>query len=148
MASIIIIFGSTSGNTEMVCQKAAQVLRSRGHELKIQRAELSKPSDIEGHDLCILAASTYGHGIIQDHMIPFVKEFKKHDFSNQKFAVIGLGDDKYDDHYNVESAYILEEAIKSTNGQIISTEPLMINHNPIWQLGKVEEWTNSLPINS
>lgn len=146
MASVIIIFGSTSGNTEMVCKKNAQVLEDNGHEVKLQRAELSSPDEIQGHDLCILAASTYGHGIIQDHMIPFIKEFKKKDFASQKFAVIGLGDDKYDNHYNVESAYILEEAIKSVNGQIITEEPLMINHNPMWQLDQVKKWTESLAI--
>jgi len=143
MASIIIIYGSTSGNTEMVSYKVTQVLESKGHKVTIKRAELSSPADIKGHDLCILGASTYGHGIIQNYMIPFIAEMKKGNFKGQNFAVIGLGDTKYDAHYNIESAIILENTIKETHGNLIH-KSLMINKNPIWQMNKVTEWAESL----
>ncbi len=143
MASVIIVFGSTSGNTEMVCHKVAEVMRSQKHQVTVQRAELSEIKDIKGHDICILGASTYGHGLLQDHMIPFIKELKKSNLKGQKFAIIGLGDDKYDNHYNVESSPIMQHAVKEVGGEVIH-EALEINRSPMWQMIKVEEWAQEL----
>jgi len=143
MASILIIYGSTSGNTELVCYKVANILESAGHNVDIQRAELSSADEIRKYDLCVLAAPTYGHGIIQPHMGAFISEMKKLNMKDQGFAVIGLGNVKYDPHYNIESAIIIENAIKGTNGDLIQ-KSLMINENPVWQMNKVKTWAESL----
>ena len=143
MASIIIIFGSTSGNTELVCHAVSEVLTAKGHQVTIQRAEHSEPKDITPHDLAILAASTYGHGILQDHMIPFMKKFRQHNWKGQDFAVIGLGDDKYDADYNIESAHIIEKDIYESSGHAIH-QSLRINKSPIGQMNKVKDWTKEL----
>lgn len=143
MPSVIFIFGSTSGNTELVCSQVAQSLESADIKTIIQRAERSHPSDIENHDFCVLAASTYGHGIVQDHMIPFLKTFSKTNQAGQKFAVIGLGDSKYDADYNIESALIIEKAITDRDG-ILVTEALKIDKSPIGQSSKIDDWAQQL----
>ena len=48
--------------------------------------------DIFQTDYTILASSTYGHGVLQDHFIPYAQKLEHLDFSGQCFAVIGLGD--------------------------------------------------------
>jgi flavodoxin I len=145
MTSILIIYGSTSGNTELVCHEIAAHIEENfpDFQVSLQRAELSAVSDIAAYDFCILAASTYGHGIVQDHMVIFLKDFKKQDASGRKFAVIGLGDAKYDREYHIESAYILEEAIKAQKGEIIC-KPLMMTGNPVWKLQAARDWANEL----
>ncbi len=144
MSKVLIIFGSTSGNTELVSEKVAEVLRKKKHQVDIQRAELSKLEDINKYDFSILAASTYGHGILQDHMIPINKAVKNTDLSGKKFAVIGLGDNKYDNLYNIESAHILEESITKSGGELV-LDALKINKSPILYLqNSVTKWAENL----
>lgn len=144
MAKVLIIYGSSSGNTELTCQQIAEVLSSHRHKVILQRVENSDLTDLRKAKVCLFAAPTYEHGVIQHHFQPFLKELKDHDLKQKSMAVIGLGDDKYDDHYNIESANILEKAIKESNGDIIC-HALRINKTPISQLSeRITEWAEDL----
>ncbi len=144
MSSILCIFGSTGGNTELVVTKVAEVLKSKNHTVTVQRVENSSLDDLKNNDLCILGASTYGHGLIQDHFIPFAKELKKMDLSGKRFAIIGLGDNKYDAEYHIESARILEKIVKASGGERVCPS-LKISKSPLSQLNtKVQEWAEEL----
>jgi glutaredoxin len=55
------------------------------------------------------------------------------DLTGHNYGIIGLGDDKYDQEYNVESAPILEEFVIQHGGEI-SVPSLQINNSPIGQL--------------
>ena len=112
MAQVRCIFGSTSGNTELAIDKIADLLQKAGHQVIVQRVENSKVEDLKGNDLCLLAAPTYGHGLIQEHFAPFLTEMKTQDLSGHKYAVVAVGDVKYEREYHLESAKILEDAVK------------------------------------
>ena len=144
MASVLIIFGSTSGNTELVCDEVSQILREKKHKVVMQRAEQSSPADIKKHKFVILAGSTYGQGLIQEHMAKFIKTCSAADFKNKKFAVIGLGDNKYNTEYVIESARILENTVKNNEGELISPA-LRINKTPVPHLETtVKKWAINL----
>ncbi len=144
MAKIIIIYATTGGNTEIVCQKVKEVLQSSSHSVTLSAAEIVDASVFKDFDLTILASPTYGHGVLEPDMIPFFKEFKKQDLSNIKAAVIGLGDSKYEIHYMFKSAEILEEGLKNSGANII-LESLKINKSPIPYLDtRVTDWANQL----
>lgn len=144
MASVLIIFGSTSGNTELVCDEVSQILTEKKHKVVMQRAEKSTPADIKKYAFCILAGSTYGQGLLQDHIGKFIKQCSPSDFKNKKFAVIGLGDNKYNTEYVIESAKILEKTITENQGIIISPT-LRINKTPVPLLGTtVKKWAMEL----
>lgn len=140
----LIVFSSSSGNTELVCDEVARLLEEKDISVTIQRAEMSKPDDIRKYDYCILAAATYDHGVLQDHFVPLANALRKEDFTGKKFAVIGLGDSKYDPQYNVESATILEKIATDTGGEII-IPALRIDKSPILQLEtNVKKWSKDL----
>jgi len=144
MVSILIIFGSTSGNTELVCDKVSQVLREKKYKVVVQRAEQSTPSDINKYTYCILASSTYGQGILQDHMLKFIKKCSRANFKDKKFAVIGLGDNKYNTEYIIESAKILEKKITENDG-VLLTPSLRINKTPVLHLeDTIKTWAMNL----
>ena len=144
MAKVLIIYGSSSGNTELTCQQVAEVLQKHRHKVILQRVESTDISDLRLGKVVILAAPTYEHGVIQHHFFPFLKQLKDTDLKGKPMAVIGLGDDKYDDHYNVESANILEKAIKESHGELIC-HALRVNKNPITQLTeRITEWAEDL----
>lgn len=147
MSSVIIIYGSSGGNTELVCEKVSEVLKEKGVAVTLQRVEQSQVTDIFKADVCVLAAPTYEHGVIQHHFIPFLKELKKFDLKKKPMAIIGLGDPLYDDHYHIESANILDKAIKGSNGTIF-THTLRVSKSPLPQLEtRVKIWAEALAKN-
>jgi flavodoxin len=68
------------------------------------------------------------------------KHNKDFDLHLKSCAAIGLGDNKYDNEYNMESANILDNYITTHNGNIC-IEPLKINKSPLPHLyNNVETW--------
>lgn len=147
MKSVLLIYASTSGNTEMVVSQVAAILAKEQYRVTVQRAECSQPDDLKGYDVCVLGCGTYGHGLLEYQMEKFTRTLKAttpSPIKGRRFAVIGLGDDKYDSYYNMESAKILETLIEEQGGTLIM-ESLRINKSPIPHLkGKVTEWTEQL----
>ncbi|MBD3156635.1 hypothetical protein GF369_02285 [Candidatus Peregrinibacteria bacterium] len=144
MASILILFGSTGGNTELVCDEVLHIFKAKNHTAVMQRAENSSPDDMGAYDLCILASSTYGQGLLQDHMRAFIKSCSSKNISGNTFAVIGLGDNKYNTEYIIESAAILEKTVKDNDGTLLSPT-LRINKTPVPHLEtRVKKWANEI----
>lgn len=139
MIKVVIIYGSSGGNTELVCQKVAETLEAAGIAVTLKRVEKSTVNDI-GSGLTILAAPTYEHGVILHHWQPFLKSMKNVDLSRQKITVIGLGEPQYDDHYHIESANTLTNAIKASKGTLFC-HPLRVSGGVLGQLeGRVKKW--------
>jgi flavodoxin len=146
VSKVLIIFSTVGGGTELVVNTVTNQLTKNSHEVVSIRADLAKVDIIKQYDLVILASPTYNQGTLDDHFKRFAKDFSSQDFSNQKFAVIGLGDTKYYTEYLTESATILEELIKKTNGQI-KIPSLRIGVSPIKVLNTlVVRWAEKLAI--
>lgn len=141
MSSILIIFGSTGGNTELVTDKVAEILSTK-HSVKVQRAEQTKESDLAKYKYIIFASSTYGQGLMQEHMMKFMYYLKS--LKGKKCAAIGLGDPKYNIEYVVESAKTLETEIKEKGGELLTTA-LRIVKSPVPHLNtSVKDWATKL----
>ncbi len=144
MAKVKIIYGTSGGNTELVCQKVAEILETANHSVELHKAKSTQPEDFLGADLLILASPTYGHGILEQYMDRCLAQVKDLDFTDQSFAVVGLGDMKYDEDYFIESAKILTEFMESRGAKSLLA-PLMIARSPIPQLEtRVVLWANQL----
>jgi flavodoxin len=145
MASVLIIFGSTGGNTELVTDKVSEILRSGGHKVVVQRAEESDVSDLKKLKYCVFASSTYGQGLLQDHMLKFFKKgVMKASLKGKKCAVIGLGDSKYNIEYVIEAANILEKGIKKLEGELI-VPALRVHKTPVPLLNTaIQGWAKKL----
>ncbi|MBI5414608.1 flavodoxin domain-containing protein [Candidatus Peregrinibacteria bacterium] len=142
MKSVLIIFGSTGGNTEIVVDFVGNILTQKTHAVQIERVEKSVISDLEKYDVTILAAPTYGHGVMQPDFVPFLQTLKNTNLAGKKFAIIGLGDPKYEKEYHLESAKMLEETVKKQGG-ILVVQSLRITKSPVPLLdGKITDWTN------
>lgn len=140
MSTIIIIYSTIGGNTELAVKRAQQEFERFDYQVELKRVDIAKANDITNCDLTVLASPTYGQGTVEDHFKPFLSELKSIDISTQKFAVIGLGDNKYYPEYLTESAGILEEEIKKYGGNIIAP-PLRIGMPPLKFIDKlVPSW--------
>lgn len=142
MTKIAIVYGTSGGNTRLVCQKIAKVLEKKGHTVDMHRVIETSEHVFDEYKTFILASPTYGHGLLDPHIIPFYESLEGNiDLSKKQFAVVGLGDDKYDADYNVESVHILTDFAKRHGGKIIF-EPLFVNRCPIPALQTiVQDWS-------
>ncbi len=144
MKLVRIIYSSISGNTELVCQKVAEILKQNGLAVtleKCQTADLKHLLDCEG---LVFACPTYAHGELQVYFEQFLAKISELNCDQKPVGVIGLGDSKYDDDFNVESAVILSKWFADHDANEL-IEPLKINKCPIPQLNeKVKIWSEQL----
>lgn len=146
MASILIVYGTGGGNTEIVCQKVVQTLSEfSDSEVKLVKAKIVNIEDIVASDILILASPTYGHGQLERYMEKLVNKCLKADIDldGKKAAVIGLGNALYDSDYFLESSKILINFLIESGAEVV-VEPLLVSKSPIPFLKDVvPEWTKS-----
>jgi flavodoxin I len=142
MKSVIIVYSSIGGNTELTVQKVQNLLSS-SIDLTVKRVDTTNPEEFENQDCIILACPTYGQGSLETHFEKFLKSAKSQ-ITGKKFALIGLGDSKYYPEYLTESGTIMEEYITANGGELL-VPTLRIGMPPIKFIEKlVPRWTNTL----
>jgi flavodoxin len=142
MSKIFIAYSSIGGNTELTVQKLVELIQDRV-EVNLKRVDVATEEDINNADCVIFASPTYGQGALEIHFETYLKKIKNL-INNKKFAVIGLGDSKYYPEYLTESGAILEEFIKTNNGQLVQPA-LRIGMPPIKFIDKlVPRWAENL----
>lgn len=144
MKNIKIIYGTTGGNTLLVCQKLQTFFLEKKQKTILKNCEDCTKEDLYNNDLLILASPTYGHGLLEPNFQKFFLKIQEEDLKQQKCAVITLGDPKYDIDYFLESGQILSKYIESHNG-ILITDSLKIAKNPMTYLNSwIEKWGQTI----
>ena len=98
MSAILIVYGSTTGNTESVAERVASTLSKAGHEVSLKNAADVAPKGLaDGVDLVLLGSSTWGDDDIelQDDFVPLFENLEDAGLSGRKVAVFGCGDSSY-----------------------------------------------------
>ncbi|MBL4694626.1 flavodoxin family protein [Candidatus Gracilibacteria bacterium] len=139
MSKVHIVYGSCSGNTQMVCEKIAETLAAK-HEVKLFKAMATEPEDLKGFDVLIMAAPTYGHGEMEMYMERLMIKMKDFDLKGAKCAIIALGDPKYEEDYHLETAKMLKDWLKAKGAEILGM-PLRVSKSPVPHLdGYIKMW--------
>jgi len=140
MAKVLIVYGSTTGNTEMVAEELSDNLGD--HELEVQDVAETSPEDLTAYDLLVLGSSTWDDGLLQPDFREFVEDLDV-DLSGKKVAIFGLGDSNYPDF--CEAANILEEKVSAMKGEL-AVDTLRIDGFPDEPENetKVEAWAAEL----
>ena len=102
MNTATILFGTETGNAEMVADELLTALEPFGFTGEVHSMGDYPVEDLCGQQMVILITSTYGEGDLPDTAIPFFDALKqqKPDFSSTRFAAFGLGDSSYDTYNN------------------------------------------------
>ncbi|MCK4851685.1 MAG: flavodoxin [Candidatus Omnitrophica bacterium] len=137
MKKTIIVYGSTTGNTEVMSQRVEGVLRDSGMDVTLKEVRAIAPEALTGYDVIIFGCSTWGDGELQDDFIPFKKKIREAGFEGKKAAVFGPGDSMYPQF--CKAVDILEQVLKSCGADMI-IESLKIDGDAIFQLNKIEKW--------
>lgn len=144
MSKMLIIYGSTTGNTEQVAEWIGAVLKPKGHVVRIKNVTDAHIEDLEkDHDLILLGVSTWGDDDVefQEDFVPFYDELDRAQLKGRKVALFGCGDSGYE-HFC--GALDLLEAKMEEPGAIIVNEPLRIDGEPVEVLRKITSWAEEV----
>ena len=111
---IKLIYGSDTGNTELVTEDLVKLL---GDVEVTTVADLT--SEDWDHDKFILGIPTWYDGELQSDWEDYFNEFKTIDFTDKTVAIFGLGDQLGYDEWFCDGIGILAEVILKNGGRVI-----------------------------
>jgi len=144
MGKALIIFGSTTGNTEITADLIKETLGENGMETEIKNVTDASVSDLNGgHDLILLGCPAYGDDEVelQEDFEDFYQNMTGLDLSGKKFAVFAPGDSSYE-HF-CGTVDFLEEEISGMHGKIVA-DGLKIDGDPDDAVDEIKEWSAGL----
>lgn len=137
---VVIIYASISGNTELVCETVAGILKENEVETVLKRAETASIEDIRENSYFILATSTWEHGEMNPFFDSLFEEIQKEDLTKKYSGFIGCGDNRYEPVFFNEGIKIIEQTFVKNNGIKLHTL-LLINKSPYPYLNTtVKDW--------
>jgi MioC protein len=100
MTDLQIVFGTESGNAEMVADEIAEALGSHGITATVADLRDTSPDSLAGTAF-VLISSTYNEGDLPASAEPFFEALisEQPDLHGTRFAAFGLGDSTYE-HYS------------------------------------------------
>lgn len=144
MAKALIIYGSTTGNTENVAKQIGKVLTQGGHEVCLQDVRNAKVEEMgNGYDVTVFGSSTWGDAEIefQEDFAPFFDDMHKADLKGKKVAVFGCGDSSYT--FFCGAVDSLQEKVEAMGGLIVN-DPLKIDGDPGDASGDIDSWAKEI----
>jgi flavodoxin short chain len=132
MGSALIIFGSTTGNTEFTAETIESVLSGKGLDTTLKNVTDAELDDLKGsHDIILLGASTWGDDEIeiQEDFEPFYEAMENGGLSlnGKKMAIFGCGDSSYE--YFCGAVDVIEERVTDLGADVV-TASLKIDGDP------------------
>lgn len=119
MARIVLIYGTTSGNTEDLSESVADGLKSGGAEVIVKNVTDANVNELKDYDAIVLGCPTYGNGELQDDFIDFNSSLSSISLEGKKAAVFGPGDrESYPDTF-CQAVEILEDTLKKCGAKIV-----------------------------
>ena len=139
MAKTILIYGSTTGNTEELSGRVAAGLEQGGAEVTVKDVADTGVDELAAYDAIIFGCSTWGDGELQDDFIDFHADLDGASLEGKKAAVFGPGDsDDYPDTF-CDAVDILEDALKKCGADIVA-ENLKVDGDVEPAFGDAEAW--------
>ena len=144
MSKVLIVYGSTTGNTEFVADRVNDTLKGAGHEVTVLDAS---DAEVDGlakeYDVVLFGCSTWGEDEIelQDDFIPLYDDLANCALDSKKVAVFGCGDSSYE--YYCGAVDAIEERSKELGAQIFY-ESLKIDGDPRSESGDIDDWANGV----
>ncbi len=131
MSKVLIVYGSTTGNTETTAEYIASVFSDRGFDVTLKDAANASASEFGNGEnaLTLLGSSTWGDDEIelQDDFVPLFDDMDNVDLSGRKVAVFGCGDSSYT--YFCGAVDAIEEKAEKQGASLVG-DSLKIDGDP------------------
>ena len=140
MANVLIVYGSTTGNTESVAKRLEKQIKEAGHSVESLKAASASPAGLcAGRDLVLFGCSTWGDDEIelQEDFVPLFESFDKIQANGVKTAVFGCGDEDY--KYFCGAVDSITDKLTELGSTVVGGK-LKINGDPDDAAGAVKSW--------
>jgi flavodoxin short chain len=140
MANVLIVYGSTTGNTESVALRLEKQLKDAGHSVeKLKAANANATGLCSGKDLVLFGCSTWGDDEIelQEDFIPLFESFDKIQAGGVKTAVFGCGDEDY--KYFCGAVDSITDKLTELGSTVVGGK-LKINGDPDDSVDSIQNW--------
>ncbi len=145
MAKALIVYGSTTGNTEAVANQIGEVMSGKGVEVTVKNVTDVAVAELGGeYDVTLFGSSTWGDAEIEfqeDFQEFFDDEIDKAELKDKKVAVFGCGDSSYE--FFCGAVDELEEKMKSLGANNVNV-PLKIDGDPGDVSSDIDEWAEEV----
>ncbi len=143
MSTALIIYGSTTGNTESTAETIKGYLEGKGFEVTLTDVGQASIDNLkEAYDVYLLGCSTWGDDEIelQEDFEGFYEAMDSGlDLSGKKFGVFGCGDSSYT--YFCGAVDVIEEKVGKLGATVVC-ESLRIDGDP--ESEEIEEWAQDV----
>lgn len=120
MVKTIVIFGSTTGNTEALAHSVAEGLKEGNIEPVVKNVTAAGVDELADYDLILLGSSTSSYGALQDDFVTFHNKLAGMHLKGKRAAVFGCGDqESYPDVF-CAAVDILEEGLQQSSAKIVA----------------------------
>ncbi|TYT73799.1 flavodoxin [Desulfobotulus mexicanus] len=143
MTTALIVYGSSTGNTENVAHIIEKQLASKGFTTTCKDVTATDINELKKFDMVLLGCSTWGEEEIelQDDFIPFYESLGNAGLKGKKVAVFGCGDSSY--IYFCGAVDAIEDKVKESGGLLIA-EGLKIDGEPEDSKGDILSWADEV----
>ena len=144
MASVLIVYGSTTGNTAHVAEEVKGVLEGAGHAVTVQDAADVTPAGLcAGYDAVLFGCSTWGDADLelQDDFVSLFDAFDSISASGKKVAAFGCGDSSYTHYCGAVDA--IEQKLGELGARVVAPG-LKIDGDPGDAKDAVEAWAGEV----
>ncbi|PID77664.1 MAG: flavodoxin [Deltaproteobacteria bacterium] len=140
MSKALIVYGSTTGNTEAVAEQISGILEEKGIEVTLKNVTDATVDELGGdYDLTLLGSSTWGDDEIefQEDFEPFFEELGNANLKDKKVAVFGCGDSSYE--FFCGAVDKLDEKLTDMGAKQVN-EGLRIDGDPSEASSEIDGW--------
>lgn len=137
MAKILIVYWSTTWNTQSVAEEIEKVLAENWNEVSIFSWNDVSAEEIKNYDFSFIWSSTWWDWEIQDDMLDFVEQIKKEDLSWKSVAVFATWMTSFPQFCHAWE--IIENSLKESWANI-ATEMFKIDWDVFGELENVSKW--------
>ncbi len=141
MPKALIVYGSTTGSTEMLAGHIADAMKSEGIDVRIGDVADTDVDDLLNYETILLGSSTWGEGELQDDFISFYEDMEGLGLRGKRAAAFGCGDSTYG-HF-CEAVDLLEKRLRACGAQMIAPG-LKIDGDVTEAEADVEEWARQI----
>jgi MioC protein len=142
--SVVILYGTETGNSELVADAIADVLAA-DHDPSVYDMSEYAVEDLDPQDFVVIVCATYGEGELPTGAEPFAEELDEvdPDLTGLRFAVFGLGDTIYGETFN-RGGEIIAEMLTKRGAVQVGEHSRHDNSSAVKPVKQAEEWAQTI----
>lgn len=144
MSKVLIVYGSTTGNTEALAEILGRLIQEAGHETTLlNAADASAPGLCDGWDMILFGCSAWGDDeiILQDDFDALFQQFDLINAKGHKGACFATGDSNFT--YFCGAVDVIEAALERLGADVV-VEGLKIDGQAQSDQPEIQEWTKAV----